>query len=72
VLFRSERRDRQIAKRDQMIANNARMRATAWFNAAAASYNLGRQGEARAFAEKLVDDRQFATRAEDLLKRLRN
>jgi tetratricopeptide (TPR) repeat protein len=66
-----ERRDRQIAKRDQMIATNSRMRATAWFNAAAANYNLGRQGEAREFAQKLVGDQQFGPRVQDLLDRLR-
>ena len=65
-----ERRDRQIAKREQMIASNARMRATAWFNAAAANYNLGRKDEARAFAEKLTGDQQLAARAQDLLNQL--
>jgi tetratricopeptide (TPR) repeat protein len=65
-----DRRDRQIAKREQEIATNARMRATAWFNAAAASYNLGRREEARAFAERIADDPQFGTRARDLLMRL--
>lgn len=64
------RRDRQIARREQQIAANARMRATAWFNAAAASYNLGRREEARAFAQKLVGDQQFNERAQDLLSRL--
>jgi hypothetical protein len=65
-----ERRDRQIVKREQQIAANARMRANAWFNAAAASFNLGRKEEARGFAEKVVDDLQFGSRAQELLGRL--
>jgi hypothetical protein len=64
------RRDRQIARREQQIAANALMRANAWFNAAAASYNLGKWGEARTFAEKLTEDERFGERAQDLLKRL--
>jgi tetratricopeptide (TPR) repeat protein len=66
-----ERRDRQIARREQQIAGNARMRAAAWFNAAASNFNLGRKDDARLFAEKLIDDQQFAARANDLLGRLR-
>jgi tetratricopeptide (TPR) repeat protein len=66
-----ERRDRQIARRDRQIAGNARMRAAAWFNAAASSYNLGRSDDARQFAERLVGDQQFDARAHDLLNRLR-
>lgn len=64
------RRDRQIARREQQISSNARMRANAWFNAAAASFNLGRSAEARAFAEKVADDAQFGARARDLITRL--
>jgi tetratricopeptide (TPR) repeat protein len=65
------RRDRQILRREQQIAANARMRAAAWFNAAASNFNLGRKEDARIFAEKLVDDQQFAGRVQDLLGRLR-
>jgi tetratricopeptide (TPR) repeat protein len=65
------RRDRQIVKREQQITSNARMRANAWFNAAAASFNLGRGADARRFAEKVTDDPQFGVRARDLILRLR-
>jgi tetratricopeptide (TPR) repeat protein len=65
-----ERRDRQIARREQQLAANTRMRANAWFNAAAANFNLGRKDEARVFAEKLIEDMQFAGRAKELLLRL--
>jgi tetratricopeptide (TPR) repeat protein len=64
------KRDRQIAKREQQIAGNARMRANAWFNAAASSFNLGRASDARGFAEKVADDAQFGERARDLIARL--
>ena len=64
------RRDRQIVKREQQIGANARMRANAWFNAAAASFNLGRRADAREFAEKDVADLQFGERARDLIARL--
>ena len=64
------KRDRQVAKREQQIAANARMRANAWFNAAAASFNLGKSADARAFAEKVLDDLQFGERARDLIARL--
>lgn len=65
-----ERRDRQIAKREQQIAANARMRANCWFNAAAASFNLGRRDDARGFAEQIADDGQFGVRARELLGRI--
>jgi tetratricopeptide (TPR) repeat protein len=65
-----QRRDRQVARREATIAGNARMRATAWFNAAAASYNLGRKDDARSFAERVAEDQQFGERARDLLGRL--
>ena len=66
----AERRDRQIAKRQQAVASNARVRATAWFNAAAANFNLGRTAPAREFAEKLTEDQQFGARAREPLARL--
>lgn len=65
-----ERRDRSIARREQQIAANARMRANALFNAAAASFNLGRKDEARSFAERVADDQQLGARARELLGRL--
>jgi len=64
------KRDRQITKREQQIAANARMRANAWFNAAASSFNLGWGADARRFAEKIADDAQFGERARDLIARL--
>ena len=66
-----ERRARLIARREQQLASGARMRATAWFNAAAANFNLSRSDEARRFAEKVADDVQFGERARTLLERLR-
>jgi tetratricopeptide (TPR) repeat protein len=65
-----DRRARQIARREEQIAAAARMLATAWFNAAAAHFNLGHRDDARRFAERLVDDEQFAGRAKEILKRL--
>ena len=42
-----ERQARQIARREQQLAANIRMRATSWFNTAAGSFNLSRHDEAR-------------------------
>ncbi len=67
----AERRDRQIKKREQQIANGRRMMAQSWFNIAVASYNLSRPEEARQYATKVADDEQFGERARDLLSRLR-
>ena len=47
------------------------MRATVWFNAAAANFNLARTDEARRFAEKVADDEQFGERARTLLQRIK-
>jgi tetratricopeptide (TPR) repeat protein len=63
---------RQIAKREQAIANNARMRATCWFNAAVASFNLKKTDDVRRYGEKVADDEQFGQRVKDLLARLRD
>jgi len=62
---------RQVARRKDQIATNARMRVTAWFNTAVAMFNLGRHAEARTFAMKVLDDEQFGDRARALLPRLR-
>jgi len=64
------RQARQIARREQQLAAQARMRATAWFNTAAACFNLSRHAEARQYAERVTDDPQFGPRARDLLARL--
>src|SRR5581483_10004931 len=45
----ADKQARQIAKREQTIAANARMRATCWFNASVASFNLKRSDDARRF-----------------------
>ena len=66
----SDRRERIIARREQQLATDARLRATAWFNAAAANFNLSRTDEARRFAEKLADDALLGERARSLLERL--
>ena len=47
------------------------MRATCWFNAAAANFNLARGEEARRFAEKVADDTFFGERARTMLDRLK-
>jgi len=65
------RKARQIAKREQSIATGRRWMVTSWFNTAVASYNLSRADDARAYAEKVVDDEQFGERARELLSRLR-
>lgn len=66
-----DRRERIIVRREQQLATDARLRATAWFNAAAANFNLSRTDEARRFAEKLADDAQLGERARSLLERLK-
>ena len=65
-----ERQARQIARREQYIAEGRRMIATSWFNIAVAYYNLSRKDEARQFAEKVADDEQFGERAKEILTRL--
>jgi tetratricopeptide (TPR) repeat protein len=67
----AERKARIIARREQQLVADSRMRAAAWFNAAAANFNLARADEARRFAEKLSDDAQFGDRARTLLERLK-
>jgi len=67
---RADQRDRQIAKRQQQIRSETRMRAASWYDAAAANYNLSRKDAARQFAEKLLDDEQYGDRARDLIARL--
>ena len=66
----SARQARQIARREQQLAAQARMRATSWFNTAAACFNLTRYMEARQYAVLVLDDPQFGDRARDLLSRL--
>jgi hypothetical protein len=71
ALMAPERQSRLIARREQQLAADARMRAAAWFNAAAANFNLSRGDEARRFAEKVADDAFFGERARSLLERLK-
>jgi len=71
AIMAPERRSRLIARREQQLASGARMRATAWFNAAAANFNLSRADEARRFAEKVADDVFYGDRAKSLLERLK-
>ena len=66
-----DRRARQVARREQQLASDARMRATVWFNAAAANFNLSRPAEARRFAEKVATDEQFGERARTLLEQIK-
>ncbi|HWF85311.1 MAG TPA: hypothetical protein VG222_10700, partial [Vicinamibacterales bacterium] len=65
-----DRKDRQIAKREQKIVEARRMLATSWFNTAIAYFNLERKVEARQFAEKVEADDEFGARARDLLSRI--
>jgi tetratricopeptide (TPR) repeat protein len=64
------RQARQIARREERIAFEGRMRATAWFNTAVASFNLSRYTEARQYGERVAGDAQFGDRARTLLARL--
>jgi hypothetical protein len=63
----SERQAGQIARRERQLAAQARMRATSWFNTAAACFNLTRYAEARQYAMQVLDDPQFGDRARDLM-----
>jgi tetratricopeptide (TPR) repeat protein len=62
-----QRKQRKIAKREQSIVTAGRWTITSWFNTAVAYYNLARPSDARAFAEKVVDDEQFGERARELV-----
>jgi tetratricopeptide (TPR) repeat protein len=64
------RKARQIARREQQIVLAARMRATCFFNAAVAYFNLAKPAEARRYAEKLAGDEQFGKRARELMGRI--
>ena len=66
-----DRKARQIASREGQIESAGRMLSTAWFNIAAASFNLGRAEDARRFAEKLTTDERLGDRARELLSRLK-
>jgi tetratricopeptide (TPR) repeat protein len=66
-----ERKARQIARREQQIAAGRRMMATSWFNTAVAYFSLSRAADAREYAQKVVDDRQFGERAREILSRLK-
>jgi tetratricopeptide (TPR) repeat protein len=66
----AQRQARQIGKRQQEIDSGARMRATCWFNAAVASFNLARPADVRRYADKVAADEQFGDRARELLTRL--
>jgi tetratricopeptide (TPR) repeat protein len=65
------RKARQIAARRQQIASAGRMRATCWFNAAVANFNLSKLADSRRYAEKVAADEQFGERARDLMARLK-
>jgi tetratricopeptide (TPR) repeat protein len=65
-----EKKARQIAKREQTIAQQERMLAQSWFNSAVAYYNLQLKAEAQQFAKKVASDQQFGERAREILKRV--
>jgi tetratricopeptide (TPR) repeat protein len=64
------RRAQQIARHERQLVTNRRWRTTSWFNTAVAYFYLSRPKEASAYAERVVDDEQFGTRARELLSRL--
>ena len=66
-----DRQARQIARREAQIAGSRRMRVTSWFDLAVAYFNLSREGEARQYAEKVLDDDRYGDRAREILSRLR-
>jgi tetratricopeptide (TPR) repeat protein len=65
------RKARQIARRQQQIASVVRMRATCWYNAAVANFNMSRPDDARRYADKVAGDEQFGERARTLVGRLK-
>jgi tetratricopeptide (TPR) repeat protein len=69
--LREDRKARQIAKREQQIAEGRRRIATSWYDCAVAYFGLSKKDEARLFAEKVADDEQFGARAKDILSRLK-
>jgi tetratricopeptide (TPR) repeat protein len=69
--LREDRKARQIAKREQEIAEGRRRIATSWFDTAVAFFSLSKKDEARQYAERVADDEQFGQRARDILARLR-
>jgi hypothetical protein len=69
--LREDRKVRQIARREQQIAEGRRRIATSWFDIAVADFSLSRPAEAREYAQKVSDDEQFGERARELLARLR-
>ncbi len=66
-----DRKTKQIARREQQIAEGRRRIAASWFDSAIAYSSLSKNDEAREFAEKVADDEQFGVRAKELLARLR-
>ncbi len=66
-----ERKAKQIARREQQIADGRRRIATSWYDIAVADFSLAKKDEARVYAEKVSDDEQFGERARELLARLR-
>ena len=70
-VLREDRKARQIAKREQQIAEGRRRIATSWYDCAVAYFGLSKKDEARLFAEKVADDEQFGARAKDILSRLK-
>jgi tetratricopeptide (TPR) repeat protein len=65
-----ERTIRQTASRRRQLAKAERMQAQAWFNAAAADFNVSRRTQAREYAQKVQDDPEFGARARELISRL--
>jgi len=66
-----ERQARRIARLESQIAEVRRMLVNAWFNTGVACFNLSRKDEARAFAERVLDDAALGPQARELLDRLK-
>jgi tetratricopeptide (TPR) repeat protein len=64
----ADRKERQIARRGQLMRLGVRRNANARDNAAAANYNLQRRDEARRLAGTLVDDEVFGERARIIME----
>ena len=68
--LREDRKAKQIARREQEIAEGRRRMATSWYDCAVGYFSLKKSDEARQFAEKVADDEQFGARAKEILSRI--
>lgn len=69
--LREDRKAKQIARREQEIAEGRRRMATSYYDCAVGYFSLKKTDEARQYAEKVADDEQFGARAKEILNRTR-